>query len=170
LLSEAAAAAVGGTRDNNSPTQRSKETENDKEKESDASFTIDDRDDLLDDAEFVAGGSNIEEWMAEDDEEEEKHKSDKKSSHTALSTDSAYTNKTNTNTSNNINNNNNSSSNINKGTAQSVSSSSNYSNIHGIDPATTHPVAERKPFQSTRDMRVVFVGKPFEMVISNIEL
>lgn len=100
--------------------------------------------------------------MAEDDEEEEKkHKSDKKSPHTALkSTDNAHTNHTNNHT--------NSSSSINKSAIQSGTSSSNYSNIHGIDTAAAHTAADRKPFQSTRDMRVVFVGKPFEMVRSTV--
>ena len=96
--------------------------------------------------------------MAEDDEEEErKQKSDKKSPHTAImSPDSTHNNNKNSSSSS-------SNSNV-KSATQSGTSSSNYSNIHGIDSSTTHPVPERKPFQSTRDMRVVFVGKPFEMV------
>jgi hypothetical protein len=100
--------------------------------------------------------------MAEDDEEEErKQKSDKKSPHTAIKSPDSTHNNNNKNSSSSSSNSN---SNV-KGATQSGTSSSNYSNIHGIDSSTTHPVPERKPFQSTRDMRVVFVGKPFEMVI-----
>ena len=52
-----------------------------------------------------------------------------------------------------------------KNSTSNSNSSSNFINIAKNSNSNYNPVSEQKPLQSTRDFRVIFLGKPFDMVI-----
>jgi hypothetical protein len=125
---------------------------------------------------LYVGGYNLEEWIAEGEEEE--RKDEKKGTKGGIDHKNNINSNQNAkmdhlnNSKKNLNGNNSSGSylsqdNKDKNSTSNSSSSSNYNNITKNSNSNSNytPVAAQKPLQSTLDFRVVFLGKPFDMVI-----